>query len=128
VPLTGGRSKTKPLSPSPSHEQGHGKIQLNEVLFINASAVSSAPPTISSNNTLWVRDNHPISDSSTIRFAFKAVGKSRGKVTLAWTDPAASPLADVALVNDLDLVRCHETCFARASASRIVLRLFGAWL
>ena len=100
MPLTGGRSKTLPLAPAPSHEQGHGKIQLNEVLFINVPSVNT-----SSNNKLWLRDNQPLSNAGVVRYAFTAVANSRGKVTLAWTDPAASPLADVALVNDLDLVR-----------------------
>ena len=85
--------------------KGHGKIQLNEVLFINVSASSQAHATAgSSSSKLWLRDNQPISNSAVVRYAFTAVANSRAKVTLAWTDPAASPLADVALVNDLDLV------------------------
>ena len=105
VPLTGGRSKTRPLGPTPSHEQGHGKIQLNEVLFINVSTGAHHHHHVTTNNKLWLRDNQPISNSGAVRYAFTATANSRGKVTLAWTDPAASPLSDVALVNDLDLVR-----------------------
>ena len=103
VPLTGGRSSTQPLEPAPSHQQGHGKIQLNETLFVNSST---------SSNKLWLRDNQPIANAAAVRYAFTAVSNSRGKVTLAWTDPPASPLAEVALVNDLDLVRHMR--FARA--------------
>jgi hypothetical protein len=98
VPLTGGRSKKRPLGPAPSHEQGHGKIQLNEVLYLNKSSAAG------SSNKLWLRDNQPISNSGVARFAFTAAANASGKVTLTWTDPAGSPLADVALVNDLDLV------------------------
>ena len=96
VPLRGNRSRTQRLAAAPSHEQGHGRIQLDQVLFLGAS--------IGSSNKLWLLDNEPISHSEVARFAFTAVANSRGKITLAWTDPAASPLADVALVNDLDLV------------------------
>lgn len=83
-------------------EKGHGKIQLNEVLFINVSRSSQA--RITTGSKLWLRDNQPLSHLGIARYAFTAVANSRAKVTLAWTDPAASPLADVALVNDLDLV------------------------
>ncbi len=112
MPLTGGRSKSRPLGAAPSHEQGHGKIQLSEVLFINVSASAHSHVTGSSNNNnkLWLRDNQNIMDSGAMRYAFTAVANARGKVTLAWTDPAASPLADVALVNDLDLV--HQSLCA----------------
>lgn len=104
MPLTGGRSRTHPLSLAPSHEQGHGKIQLTEVLFVNVS--SSTQARITTGSELWLRDNEAIPHSGVMRYVFAAAANSRAKVTLAWTDPAASPLADVALVNDLDLVRC----------------------
>jgi hypothetical protein len=101
----------QPLAAAPSQEQGHGKIQLNQVLYVPlfcdclyCDIFLSYLDTASGGNKLWLRDNHPISHSEVQRFAFTAGANSRGKVTLAWTDPAGSPLADVALVNDLDLV------------------------
>jgi hypothetical protein len=98
VPLTGQRSRTQPLEPTPSHQQGHGKIQLSESLFINSTSSSIE-------NTLWLLDNQIIHNAEAVRYKFTAAANSSGKVTLAWTDPPASPLSEVALVNDLDLVR-----------------------
>lgn len=88
--------------PSDVYLSGHGLIQLsstlrfkgdnlNLVYFDYTSKVSSANTGISTG----------------VKFAFKvnvSTAAAPLKVTLVWTDPAASSIASVALVNDLDLI------------------------
>jgi hypothetical protein len=68
-------------------------LQINFITSGNPSAPS-----------LVLIDNHDVSDSEAKRYYFKASSRGRIKITLAWTDPAASMLSSFQLVNDLDLI------------------------
>ena len=70
-----------------------GDLQINFITSGNPSAPS-----------LVLIDNHNVSDSEAKRYYFKASSRGRIKITLAWTDPAASMLSSFQLVNDLDLI------------------------
>jgi hypothetical protein len=71
----------------------NGDLQINFITSGNPSAPS-----------LVLIDNHDVSDSEAKRYYFKASSRGRIKITLAWTDPAASMLSSFQLVNDLDLI------------------------
>jgi hypothetical protein len=70
-----------------------GDLQINFITSGNPSAPS-----------LVLIDNHNVSDSEAKRYYFKSSSRGRIKITLAWTDPAASMLSSFQLVNDLDLI------------------------
>ena len=86
----------------PNNEQGYGAMNLEAVLYFDPQQGRS--PT-----ALFVRDDEGafstpcLGTGEATAFGFNVRSGKRFKVTIAWTDPPASLLADVVLVNDLDL-------------------------
>lgn len=76
-------------SPGPSYDYGYGLVQIVPAL----DAVR--------NDTVIQSD---VSDGDTMSYSMSVSPTADNvRVSLAWTDPPASPLADPVLVNDLDL-------------------------
>lgn len=80
------------LGDIPSVFQGFGKVQLDRTLKLRSSAFS-----------LYFDDASSVSTESKNNYCIAATGSADIKVTLVWTDPAGSPSAELALVNNLDL-------------------------
>ena len=86
----------------PNNQQGFGSMDLETVLHFD-------PPTARSPPALFVRDDmgpfHTacLNTGNSAAFGFLVSSGKRFKVTIAWTDPEASLVADVVLINDLDL-------------------------
>ena len=99
----GGGNQWLDLDPAiPNNQQGYGAMDIETVLYFNPQKGRSPP-------ALFVKDDEgPFSTQclhtgQATAFAFRVSSGKRFKVTIAWTDPAASLIADVVLVNDLDL-------------------------
>ena len=86
----------------PNNQQGYGAMDLETVLYFNPQSGRSPP-------ALFVRDDMGpfrtdcLNTGDATAFGFLVSSGKRFKATIAWTDPPASLVADVVLVNDLDL-------------------------
>jgi hypothetical protein len=86
----------------PNNEQGYGAMTMETVLHFKEQAGKSPP-------ALFVRDDQGpfetlcLNTGDATPFGFRVSSGKRFKVTIAWTDPPASLVADVVLVNDIDL-------------------------
>ena len=86
----------------PTVQQGYGAMNLEAVLHFN-------PPTSGSAAALFVRDDQGpfatecLNTGDATPFGFRVSAGTQFKVTITWTDPPSDLLADVVLVNDLDL-------------------------
>ena len=98
-----GGNQWQELDPSlPNNEQGYGSMDLETVLYFKPQSGRTPP-------ALFVRDDEGpfstpcLNTGEATAFSFLVRSGKRFKVTIAWTDPGASLMADVVLVNDLDL-------------------------
>jgi len=86
----------------PNNQQGYGAMTMETVLHFAEQAGRSPP-------ALFVRDDEGpfrtacLNTGEATPFGFRVSSGKRFKVTIAWTDPPASLVADVVLINDLDL-------------------------
>ena len=76
-------------NPGPDYANGHGRIDAERAAAVIA------------NQTNYV---FSIADSSFVEYTFHVPEDGSVRVVLAWDDPDALPMADPALVNDIDLV------------------------
>jgi len=82
----------------PSGYQGFGRIQLDRALGLEAVSDFNL-------NIFDDRDLTSLVTGQTVRYCMRVKPDARYvKLTLVWSDPPASPLSGVALVNDLDAV------------------------
>jgi hypothetical protein len=85
-----------PLEDAPSPVQGWGRAQLDDALHFSGDS-----------RKLWLLDvpnAGGIAAGQSLRATLAVSDASEPlKLTLAWTDPPAQPVAELALVNDLDL-------------------------
>ena len=124
VPLAGRRgSGGEALQPPPNHVVGYGRIDLAAALALPDPAAAAAA---ADGLVLEVLDGQAqpgpagggaagggasttgparVGPGEVRRHCVSVLGSGRAlRATLAWTDPAAEPMAGAALVNDLDLV------------------------
>jgi hypothetical protein len=113
---------------SPSVLQGFGRLELQRVLRFGAGAslLPSLRPLLSPSMSQWLNfnsnllpasgpaglslvDNQPVGTGDVFRRCARLRHNTNNsfRVTLVWTDPAASNVAAVLLINDLDLQVSH---------------------
>jgi hypothetical protein len=88
-----------PLDPPPSMRQGYGRVRLAGSL-----ALAGTPASVGAPRRMAVADSVPAVAGEVHVYCLGAGTGGAVGVTLAWTDPPASPAAARSLVNDLDLV------------------------
>ena len=82
--------------------EGYGHIQLDKVLH-------QASPSAGSISTLFEDNKTGLSTGAHSTKCYSVLNGQDFRATLVWTDPAASPASQIALVNDLDLVVNYDT-------------------
>eukprot|EP00475_Leptophrys_vorax_P011355 TRINITY_DN1786_c0_g1_i1.p1 TRINITY_DN1786_c0_g1~~TRINITY_DN1786_c0_g1_i1.p1 ORF type:complete len:855 (-),score=177.85 TRINITY_DN1786_c0_g1_i1:66-2630(-) len=96
------------LKSRPSFQQGFGRAQLDQVLYLQSNTTSENLvfiPSVDTSAASTTFNDRSISAGVTHSYSFCAFPGSREiRVTLVWTDPASTLNAQFNLVNDLDLV------------------------